>query len=376
MSPKWTKRLLSLHRWTGLITGINILILSITGAYLVVAEDIDAWREAIPQNESIEESPLTALNVESYTNSLNIAYRTLLEHYPEARLQRVRMAQQDSIQHEFGLLQTDELGTEHFERYYVEASSGQLIDDTHMHDHSFTHWVLELHANLFLGIFGILFLAIIGSLFLISCISGLLVYFPYTFKLELGRVRWEKRWPIILGDWHKLLGLSSLVFNILIALSGVALTIGFLLSQMWVLQTLQERTSQQSLEIPLSQTRSLTKPGNIYQAFSKEFEHASIETLYYPGGPQGENHYLILANASGLFTEFIPLVITSPIHSPQELSQLQLPLWIQAVAISAPIHFGNFGGWPIKILYVLLGLSSGLLSCSGALLYARKRFRK
>ena len=37
---KHVRLLLSIHRWCGLITGINILILSLTGAYLVFTEEI------------------------------------------------------------------------------------------------------------------------------------------------------------------------------------------------------------------------------------------------------------------------------------------------------------------------------------------------
>lgn len=34
-------------------------------------------------------------------------------------------------------------------------------------------------------------------------------------------------------------------------------------------------------------------------------------------------------------------------------------LWME------PLHFGDWGGWPLKLAYCLLGITSGLLAVSG-----------
>lgn len=41
-------------------------------------------------------------------------------------------------------------------------------------------------------------------------------------------------------------------------------------------------------------------------------------------------------------------------------------LWME------PLHFGDFGGWPLKLIYCLLGLTSGVLAISGIGLAAMK----
>src|SRR5690606_14138630 len=41
--------------------------------------------------------------------------------------------------------------------------------------------------------------------------------------------------------------------------------------------------------------------------------------------------------------------------------------------INSQVHFGKYGGLPVKIIYSLLGLMSALLSITGALLWIKRR---
>jgi hypothetical protein len=44
-------------------------------------------------------------------------------------------------------------------------------------------------------------------------------------------------------------------------------------------------------------------------------------------------------------------------------------------AMVAPLHFGNYGGLPVKLAYAVLGLTPGLLSVSGFVLWRLRRRR-
>ena len=52
---------------------------------------------------------------------------------------------------------------------------------------------------------------------------------------------------------------------------------------------------------------------------------------------------------------------------------VEVPLWIDLTMMSIPLHFGNYGGPIIKILYFILGLTPGLLSITGFILWTRKK---
>ena len=42
-------------------------------------------------------------------------------------------------------------------------------------------------------------------------------------------------------------------------------------------------------------------------------------------------------------------------------------------ALVGPLHFGTFGGWPTRALYVAVGLTPGLLALTGFALWYRRR---
>jgi uncharacterized iron-regulated membrane protein len=44
--------------------------------------------------------------------------------------------------------------------------------------------------------------------------------------------------------------------------------------------------------------------------------------------------------------------------------------------INSQVHFGKYGGLPVKILYSVFGLSSGFLSITGFLLWLKRRKKK
>jgi hypothetical protein len=43
--------------------------------------------------------------------------------------------------------------------------------------------------------------------------------------------------------------------------------------------------------------------------------------------------------------------------------------------VNAQLHMGKYGGWPIKIVYSLFGLTSGILSITGFLLWRKRRLK-
>lgn len=51
-----------------------------------------------------------------------------------------------------------------------------------------------------------------------------------------------------------------------------------------------------------------------------------------------------------------------------------LAFWDKVEALFFPLHVGNYGGIPVKILYVILGLTPGLLAITGFMLWWRRKY--
>jgi uncharacterized iron-regulated membrane protein len=78
-----------------------------------------------------------------------------------------------------------------------------------------------------------------------------------------------------------------------------------------------------------------------------------------------------------------PTPITSRLFTPAlidaETGQLVtargLPWYLRALQVSRPLHFGDYGGLPLKIIWALLDLAAILVLASGVYLWLGKRGR-
>ena len=55
------------------------------------------------------------------------------------------------------------------------------------------------------------------------------------------------------------------------------------------------------------------------------------------------------------------------------VDQRALPWYVTALLISQPLHFGDYGGMPLKILWALLDLIAIIVLGSGVYLWIKKR---
>ncbi len=212
---KSTLLLLGIHRWCGLLTGINVFILSLTGVYLVFIEEIAHTFKDPDVAVLVSIAPGSPYPIQS-------AIDALLTHDVGGRVPFVfEDARNDDILI-VGVSGAD--GT--LRKYAYDKVAGSI---TLQHDSAVTKvnlFILQLHANLFWGYNGIYLLGAVSIVFLASTIPGLIIYAPFMKQAAFGRVRFGRGSRIALSDVHKVVGVTSLGFNILMAVTGLALTLG------------------------------------------------------------------------------------------------------------------------------------------------------
>ena len=57
----------------------------------------------------------------------------------------------------------------------------------------------------------------------------------------------------------------------------------------------------------------------------------------------------------------------------ERVAQTAMPWYVTALLISQPLHFGDYGGIPLKILWALLDVLAIVVLFSGVVLWVRKR---
>jgi uncharacterized iron-regulated membrane protein len=103
--------------------------------------------------------------------------------------------------------------------------------------------MLRLHVDLFAGLWGTLFLGFMGVLLIASLVSGTVLYGSFMRTLRFGTVRRSRRAPIRWLDLHNLLGMVTLVWVLVVGVTGIVNTLSIPIFGRWQSTQLAEMTA-------------------------------------------------------------------------------------------------------------------------------------
>lgn len=358
-----TRRLFSLHSWFGLFTGVFLLLLGLSGSLLVFREEID--RLANRQLLTVQHTAQTAKPL-----PLMVFYRSITDRYPN--LDGIAWLNPEAAldeAYDFRLYLNDarlftyDLGLISFNPYTGEIlREGKSSEFTP----SLIEWLLQFHFSFQLGMPGAALTATLGLTMLVSLLTGLIVYRKSVWKVLTFRVRLNrKNWRTLSSDLHRIVGVWALLMNAIIFFTGF-----------WMNLFAFEPATWHTEMIP-------TKPNTLASI--------SLDTLYYNAlgqmpdllptyvylPTQPERAFRVTGPVRGQWAVFGGgnlVSIDAQTGNVKKVSRLSLQgTWDKLEATFFPLHVGNYGGLPVKILYVLIGLAPSLLSITGFLLWWRRK---
>lgn len=189
-----------LHRWFGLLAALPLLIVMLSGTLLALAPEID--RQLEPQlYHSPSEARLPLMGVVNLLKSQE----------PELHIAHV------SVPHSAGKPFTvyGRKAGKHV-KLYINGSSGAIYQAS---DSQFIRWLETLHRNLTLKQPGRYLVGVSTIVLALLTLSGLYLWWPMR-RHTINRLRSR-------GDalsWHNSIGLISLPFLLMVALTGITLT--------------------------------------------------------------------------------------------------------------------------------------------------------
>ncbi len=220
MSPALTRRLLGFHRWAGLILSLNVLLFSVTGLILIFHEEIEASLSPAAVTQPARSAPL------SLSEASEVAKRTS----PGANVVYVSRELEHPEQVFVGLGQGSRK-LEDTKAVKVDLTTGN-IDDRDFDD-TFIGVVFHLHADLLAGPVGGLVVGAIGLALLVTLITGAVIYGPMMKRFVFGTLRRDKHRRNLLADLHKLVGVSTFGWLAVVVATGVMLSLGGILLQVY-----------------------------------------------------------------------------------------------------------------------------------------------
>lgn len=346
-----TKRLFQIHSWIGLIGAIALVLIGLTGSVLVFHEELDRWL-----NPSL-------LTVEPGRQRLSLD--TLLARaqaaWPEYQINGINLVTQDNPRAAltFWLYRNETYVQGHLNPY-TGAALG-LREDTLM------LWLLELHKSFLANDWGMTAVFLFGVGLIASCLTGIFISRDFRRVLRQPRI-WGPSARLVLSDWHKLVGISALLFNLLLGFTGAWMNWEAVLRAVGGKKKAAETTTFLPISIPASR---------IVESAQKALPGLRVTFVNMPSGTDSLVTVYGTVPRAWLFGPYgCRVLVDSRSGTVRELVDIRRGTAKEKFdALIAPLHFGNFGGIGIKVLWCLAGLTPAFLAVTGLLIRWRRRRR-
>ncbi len=367
MQPRTIRKLHTWHAWTGLISGVNVLILSLTGSVLVFVHELhEALGPEIPVTIDADPGLYADLPLQPLVSAMRAEYPDALPGTVGIPDPVAAVEEPDEFLYFFEVF--PRAGGEEIEFFFdpLDGRYAQASDEIDI-----PAWIWHLHADLFAGLPGRIFLGFVGLALLFSTVSGLLLYAPFMKGLAFGTIRRGVATRLAVADVHKLVGIVALFFNMLMATTGILLTLGQLLINLYSYQVIR------TLEpVDVSPGTARVDVDRVLASARSNFPEKHVRWITFPGGIQGEHHYVAFAYERTFFLSRIPYVCLINAYDAEVDLTVDLPWWITMIYVAVPLHFGDFGGLGLRLVYCVFGLATGALSITGFAMFYLKRRRK
>ena len=356
-----------LHRWSSLVCTLFMLLLCLTGLPLIFSDEIDALtRKEVAVAPS---SPGEArASLDAVVAAARIAAKGLVPLYV--------FAEEDEPDRWYVKLDsrpdTDERNAVLLE---MDAVSGAVIGKPTFGT-GFMGVMYRLHVDLFAGIPGKLFLGAMGVLLLVSLLSGLVLYAPFMRKLDFGVVRRERHARIRWLDLHNLLGIATLMWLLVVGGTGVVNTLADFVLKAWQREQMLELAGGRATTLLPSLPGAPAEDVRVQRALERAMlamPHMRLSMLAYPGTLLSTStHFAVILHGDTPLTARLRQSLLVHPETGEVLRASPRPWYVTLFQLSQPLHFGDYGGMSLKVLWALLDVMAIIVLGSGLYLWWAK----
>lgn len=348
------------HKWTSLVCTAFLLLLCVTGLPLIFWEEIAHLTDG--QGELAEPAP------GQRPASLDLLLgKALAQHPGDVPLFFGWDDHEPAVYVNMGA--RPDTPPAEMNTVVLHAYTGEIVDVPNFNE-GVMFFLYRLHTDMFLGLGGMLFLGAMGLLFVTAIVSGVVIYGPFMRKLDFGTVRRNGSSRLKWLDLHNLLGVVTLAWALVVGLTGAINTLATPLQQKWQADVIAQfaadyagkprPTHLASLDAAVAKARA-TEPG-MTPAF-----------VSFPGvGYSGDHHLGVFMHGATPLTERIFQPVLLDAATGDLTAKPQVPGYMLTLLISQPLHFGDYGGLPLKVIWALLDLVTIIVLSSGLYLWAKR----
>lgn len=360
MKPGSLKAWFLVHEWTSLVCMAFMLMLCVTGLPLIFHEEIDqalGYSVEAPERPDAT-GPASAdrmiADAQARTPGSVPQFVVADPHDPDVLFVRLGEGVNGAITA--------------FDTY--DARTGELLNEYPLNQ-GVMNVMLRLHVDMFAGLRGSLFLGFMGLLLLASLVSGVVLYAPFMGRVSFATVRRDRSSRIAWLDAHNAVGIVTLVWFLVLGATGVVHTVAGPIFQRWQETDLAEMVERHEGGV---ESGAEAPVDSVLAAARAALPGAELSFLAFPGNVfAGPDHFVaFMEEEAGWASPMLETVLLDA-GTGEALATADMPWYVDALMVSQPLHFGDYGGLPLKILWAVLDVLTIVVLVSGLVLWVERR---
>jgi uncharacterized iron-regulated membrane protein len=358
-----------IHHWAGLYTGIVIGILCFTGAIAVFIPEIDL---VIQKNYY---SVSSTLPVSGALPKIDSAMAQIKRDYPKMSGLLIDMPEKSGqiATFNFQVKGENKAGNKTYS-LFVDPVKDKILGNRDRQN-SLANYLRQMHVRLYEGFWGRQLVGLAGVAFIVLTITGFLIYGNFMKKQSYPKIR-KKNARILMADWHKILGISALAFNFVIACSGAWLGLQPKLMQWFDIKAPNDFEAKIVMD-KKADAQTTVHWDQVFKVAKHEFP--DLKPGYIRASEDGTATIEVHGSIEGQIYEknINSIVLSKTSYKPLFKCDIrETSFRDKFYSVQEALHFGDFGGMGLKILYTVLGLTSAFLSISGFVVYLYRTEKK
>ncbi len=363
LSPRALRLWCRVHTWTSLICTLFLLMLGLTGLPIIFHHELEPlFSDLAAPAEVPSGTPMVSLD--------RILDAARAER-PGDYVHLVFREPGDNEQIYVGMGKTPEAPFTEDTGVYVDLHTGTVLGQQRFGEGGLLDFLLQLHIDMFAGLPGKLFLGLMALLFLVASISGIVIYAPFLRGRSFAAVRRDSgrrsRWL----DLHNALGIVTVTWVLVVGTTGMLNTWADLLLKFWQFDELAAMTA------PYRGTPGPTVHASFAQSVAAaEATEPTMELSFaaFPGTAfAGDHHYAVFMRGREPLTARLLKPVLVDAATATVSASRDMPWYITALLVSQPLHFGDYGGMPLKIIWAILDVVLIVVLTSGLYLWWKRR---
>jgi len=358
----WLRRaLFQVHLWSGLIVGLYIFVIGLSGSILVFKDDL----------EQLGRSTLAQVGAGPQADILSVAGE-MQKHHPGATLYTVLTPSPERPVFR-GYLQVDGALT----TIDADAVTGRVLPASRWQKS--LNWIENLHIFLLAGDAGLIANGVGAVCLFLLSITGLLIWWPGVRRWKRALVvRFHTNWKRVNFDLHNVGGFWPLALILFWSVSGIYFT--------WPAQVTRTvdvispviSAAPPKYEMKPGQPGARTDMRAVLAQAAALTPHASLAGI---GLSNSHHEPIVVDMARGeqgdlLQTDYLYFHPSTGEHLATWHYGANQTAGDWIIWLMHPLHFGTSWGIAVKILWAALGLSLPLLAITGALMYWNRYLRR